>query len=393
MAMFAKKNSVTRWLGIARALLEQPTAPCREQHQQAHVRQFVQARPALALTEDPSGNLLVRCRAAASRRTPLVIVAHMDHPGFWIERVTAERVKLRFKGFVGAGCAHRGNRVQFFDLNSPRATGSGWLKRVVEKDGLLHSAIARIAAGHAAPGGFAMWDFPAFSIRRGRIVARGCDDMMGCATALCALDELARRRPRDGAFAVLFTRAEEIGFLGAMEALRHHDLPRNACVISLETSKAAGIAPQGEGIAIRVGDRSSIFDPAVTAGLVHAAEALRKQNRNFHYQRKLMDGGTCEATVFCFTGFRAGGLALPLGNYHNQAVTRRGKSIGPETIAIRDFACGVQLLVALAARPKLLTAPPKGLPKWLKERAAIARRQLAGRRQPRRAKTPRTFVR
>jgi endoglucanase len=384
----AISNSTKRWLAIARGLLEQPTASCREQLQLAHIRRFVQARPALALSEDPSGNLLVRYPARTAH-APVVIVAHLDHPAFWIERASGTRATLLFKGGVSAGHAHRGDRVQFFDLNSPRATGSGTLTRVIEKKGRLHSAVARITGGRAARGGFAMWDFPAFAVRGKQVIARGCDDMMGCATALCALDELARRRPRGCAFAVLFTRAEEIGFLGALEALRHHDLPRTASVISLETSKAAGIAPQGEGVAIRVGDRSSIFDPAVTAGLVRAAEALRKRNRNFRYQRKLMDGGTCEATVFCFAGYRAGGLALPLGNYHNQAVTRRGKSIGPETIAIRDFACGVQLLVALATRPKLLTAPPKGLPKWIKERAAIARRELAGKT----ARDPRTFVR
>jgi hypothetical protein len=61
-----------------------------------------------------------------------------------------------------------------------------------------------------------------------------------------------------------------------------------------------------------------------------------------------MDGGTCEATAFCSAGYRASGLALPLGNYHNQAVSGTRKKIGPENIAIGDYAAEVRLLIELA---------------------------------------------
>jgi endoglucanase len=272
--------------------------------------------------------------------------------------------------------------VCFFTPGALEPTGSGELLKVTEVRKRLARAVARITSGVARTGGFAMWDFPPFALQDGFIVARACDDVLGAALALCVMDELARRKPRGVAVWALLTRAEEAGFLGALEALRLKTIPRRACVLSLECSKAAGIALQGEGAVVRVGDRGSIFDPQLSEALRQAAEALRRKRRGFKYQRKLMDGGTCEATPFCAYGYRASGLALPLGNYHNQATTPNGPDIGPETVHADDFACGVRLLVALALQPRLLAVAPGKLPAWIKVRAAAARRELAKRAQP-----------
>jgi len=376
---------VSRWLEIARGLLERPAAPCKEDQPKDFVRAFVRARRELSLAEDAAGNLLLRY--PASRRPggtapPLVLMAHLDHPGFWITRAAQDKAALVFKGGVGAGHARPGAKVCFFTSGSAKPTGRGELVKVTEVRKRLSRAVARITGGVALPGGFAMWDFPAFALRDGLISARACDDVLGVAWALCVMDELARRKPRGVAVWALLTRAEEIGFLGALEALRLKTIPRHARVLSLECSKAAGIAPQGAGAVVRVGDRATIFDPQLSEALRRAAEALSRKQRGFKYQRKLMDGGACEATPFCAYGYRASGLALPLGNYHNQATTPAGPGIGPETVRADDFVCGVRLLVAFATQPQLSAAGTVTIPAWVKERAEAARRELAKRAQP-----------
>jgi endoglucanase len=172
----------------------------------------------------------------------------------------------------------------------------------------------------------------------------------------------------------LLTRAEEVGFLGAIEAIRLGVVPAGASVLSLECSKALHDAPQGGGVIVRVGDRMSVFAPALTESLRAAAESVAKDHDGFRYQRKLMDGGACEATAFCASGFRASGLAVPLGNYHN--ARDGGPGIAPETVLVDDWLAEVQLLVELSTRPELLDEATPERPSWLQERAAVARTAL-----------------
>jgi len=222
-----------------------------------------------------------------------------------------------------------------------------------------------------------MWDLPAWQVDDGMIRSRACDDLMGAAAALCTLVEVAAAAPTDVAVWGLFTRAEELGFLGTFEAIRHEVVPRGAAVLSLETSKALPDAPQGAGVIVRVGDRMSVFDPSLTGALAAAAAGRAAGDPGFRWQRKLMDGGACEATAFCATGYRASGLALPLGNYHNGAVDEAGQpEVGAESVAVDDFHAEVDLLVELATRPELL-APATSPPAWLEARVAAAREALA----------------
>jgi len=193
-----------------------------------------------------------------------------------------------------------------------------------------------------------------------------CDDLLGAAAILAVLDEIARSRPSTCVWG-LFTRAEEEGFLGAFEAIRLGTVPKDADVLSLECSKALPHAPQGGGVIVRVGDRMSIFDPGLTAALEAAATDVK-------HQRRLMDGGACEATAFCAAGYRASGVAVPLGGYHNASDGAPG--IVPETVMVDDYLAEVQLLTSLAHNPDLLQ--PQGEPAWFASRAAKAKEALGG---------------
>ena len=370
---------VDDWLALAQGLMSQPTVPLVEDLPATHVADFAEARPGLSADRDDAGNVVVRYAGdGAHADRPLVLVAHLDHPGFAVEEVAAGEATLSFRGGLGLAAAVTGAPIDFFLAGQVEPIGRGELIEAEGDNGRLASARARVLGGDAVTGGFAMWGFPGFDLDGGHIRGRVCDDLLGAAVVLSTLDELARRRPESVAVWGLFTRAEEIGFLGALEAIRLGTVPGDACVLSLECSKALVDAPQGGGIIVRVGDRASIFDPGVTAALATAAGRRAGADPGFRWQRKLMDGGACEATAFCAAGYRASGLALPLGNYHNALDDpTSGAGVGPEHVLVNDYVAGVQLLVELALAPSLLDPSP-GPPAWLAERTDRAQATLAG---------------
>jgi endoglucanase len=73
------------------------------------------------------------------------------------------------------------------------------------------------------------------------------------------------------------------------------------------------------------------------------------------HQRKLMDGGGCEATAFGVYGYQATGLCLALGNWHNrgnlelvEAGDRSAATPMLEEISTDDFHGLVELLPVAA---------------------------------------------
>ena len=103
----------------------------------------------------------------------------------------------------------------------------------------------------------------------------------------------------------------------------------------------------GKGVVIRVGDRLSTFDPAVEYTMTLQAQALERLSEEFRYQRQLMSGGACEASLYVLHGMTVGALALPLGNYHNQGKRRPAE----EEISASDLQSMSDLCFALALDP------------------------------------------
>ncbi|MDA0301967.1 MAG: hypothetical protein O2822_05515, partial [Chloroflexi bacterium] len=132
----------------------------------------------------------------------------------------------------------------------------------------------------------------------------------------------------------LFTRAEEVGLVGAAAVAKAGVLPKDALVVAVEcSSMAGGRAEQGEGPIIRVGDVQHIFSPRVTMWMTQVARELAAEDRTFKYQRKLMDGGTTEATAYDLMGYETGAACMALGNYHNAGP--RGR-VAAETVHLGD---------------------------------------------------------
>lgn len=348
---------------ILRKVLSLPTAPFAEQHVLDHIRSFVAARPSLRLREDRAGNLLVHYQHGKKKPPrPVCLTAHLDHPGFVAERMTS---KMTLRGIWRGGvmCEYFPSaRVRFFD-------GDGWVKGKVRSIKTVRAGARTVVktalidvAGPVPPGCPGMWDFPDPAIRNGRIYTRAADDLAGVGAMLACAHALDATEA-NGEVYLLFTRAEEVGFVGAMAACKLKTIPKRCVVVAIETSSELKHARMGDGPILRVGDKGSTFTSAATAFAGAVASDLAATKKRFAHQRRLMDGGTCESTAYCALGYDATGICLALGNYHN--MNKRTGKLGPEYIDLDDFASLVDWFIALATTKRRYTGRDTDLNKRL----------------------------
>jgi endoglucanase len=334
----ADEATVEKWL---RELTHLPTAPGMEGAVVDWARNWVADRDDLHTQPDSGGNLLITQKRGAEQ-APLIAVAHMDHPAFVITAAKGSRAQFEFRGGVTAPYFEDAQVEIVSRLDGPRGT-------VTSYDPETQTGQIEMADGvRAEVGDIATFRFRVEDPATGRFQAPACDDLAGCAAALAALDRL-RHEPGMGHFGVLLTRAEEVGLLGAIHAAKHGTIPEDARLISIETSRELPEARIGDGPIIRTGDRSTVFDRELTNRISRAAVEAE-----LHHQRKLMSGGGCEASAFGAYGYRATGMCLALGNWHNRghldAVEAGDGEAVPmlEEISLDDFH-GLVDLLALAA--------------------------------------------
>jgi putative aminopeptidase FrvX len=338
----------SRLLKITGDLLANPVAPFREEGVRNHIKAFCVERD-IDVVEDEMGNL-VATYGRRYRNRPFVFAAHMDHPGFIVEKDSVRgRTVALFYGSVEKSYFKKDTKVRVFTAAGPvRARVSS--ARTDKKRRVLRIGLA--VDGPVSSGDMAMWDLPAFRVSGDRLTSRACDDCVGCASVLALFDQLVRRKVRQKVMA-LFTVAEEGGFHGAKYFCSHTELPNPAALIAIETSQALPAAPMGGGVVIRVGDAITIFNPAVTAFMAATAAQLRTRCRAFKFQRKLMDGGTCESTIYEAHGYTSGAVCIPLGNYHNRD-DKHGR-IAAEYVSVSDLRNMVALFEEMVDEGKHLS--------------------------------------
>jgi putative aminopeptidase FrvX len=289
------------------AITQIPTATGREDRVIAWIDEWVSARDDITIDRDPCGNLVLTSAhilSAANDAPPVWITAHLDHPAFIVVGFEGETVIVEFRGGVMADYFKDG-RVRF----------------VCEDDRTLDATLS------------------------GEIEHTGSDDS----------------KP-------MFKRYRA--------TLDDADAIEQIALIALENSRSFEDSPIGGGPIVRVGDRVSVFSPGLTGAVAKVAERIAGGSAHvtasqklseapaWRWQRKLMAGGACEASVFCHFGYEATCVCLPLGNYHNmarlaeaQAGTHDGPPrVGREHVAVRDFLGMVDLLVGCGHL--LGTVPP-----------------------------------
>lgn len=352
-------------------LLEQPTAPFREQQ----VRGFAEAaldRWDIPHCRDPHGNLLVGVDSAADYRRLLRIrsdipvrlfIAHMDHPGFHADRwLSPRRLEIIWHGgspvkhlngakvWLSAGAGYAAEGV----LRKVRLHSKGYALQhaeVVLTNDQLHRDLPKATALY---GGFA-FRAPVWQSGR-RVYTKAADDLVGVFAILQTARALYRKRgAQRPPFIGVLTRAEEVGFVGAIAHLELGWLDkrrRPLVAVSLEASRTLPGAIVGKGPVVRLGDRRTVFDAAGMQLLSELAERLLPKA----YQRRIMDGGACEATAATAFGIPTIGLTVPLGNYHNQgyeggADCARAQGPAPEFVHLDDVQGLLTLCHALMDKP------------------------------------------
>ncbi|HSI84748.1 MAG: hypothetical protein ACAI35_26750 [Candidatus Methylacidiphilales bacterium] len=324
---------------VATTLMACPTAPYHEQQTRAAMRSLVEGLSHTTVQEDIYGNTLVHYRRNPEPGHAFSLVAHLDHPGFVVCTVQGKR-NAQFLGGMHLRY-FEGKEVIFYNTDGPEALGSARIVRAEAAKGHTKVFFDAEPPRHAR---FGMWDLPPFRITSTRCRGRAFDDLAGCASMIALLRRLARNRA-EADVCCLFTRAEEVGFHGALASLKGSlKLPKGP-VLSIETSNAQGFAKLGAGPILRVGDRATIFTPAVTAWLELALADLGRLQTRFPYQRLLMGGGTCEGTVFQQAGFPTGAMCLALQNFHNMGP---GSNVAAEALSVQDWQMLHEFLFYLA---------------------------------------------
>jgi len=364
-------------LSQLKEILRQPAAPFREQHVMRCVgEQLTQA--GVPYFSDPFGNLVVGVDSEKAYRQLLqqrddepvrVFIAHMDHPGFHAVRWLDEH-RLAIKWHGGSPLKHlAGAQVWLADENQ-RLTGDG-LTAKLSKPKLLRAGWAidtaevvltqpaGISLQQRYPGKKATQLYGSFTFRSDcwtsgkRLYTRAADDLVGVFAIVSTAIDL-HRRSTAAPFVGLLTRAEEVGFVGAVQHLELGWLQaarRPVICVSLEASRTLPGAIVGKGPVVRLGDRRSIFDSGASQLLSMLADKVLPGR----HQRRLMDGGACEATAATAWGLPTIGITLPLGNYHNQGFEGgmdcpKPEGPAPEFVHLDDIDGELRLCRALTQR-------------------------------------------
>lgn len=341
-------------------------------------------RNAIPHFSDPAGNIVIGSPSVSAYRALLrnrgaepirVFIAHMDHPGFHGQHwLSPTRLQVKWHG--GSPTQHlRHSRLWL--ANADGLVGEARLVRakLLRTRHAIDSAELRLAqplspipVAHSLYGGFR---FRAPVWRSGkRLYTQVADDLIGVFGVLATAHAHFRsKRGKRTPFVGLLTRGEEVGFIGAIAHLELGWLAqarRPLLAVSLETSRTLSNAVIGKGPVVRLGDRRTVFD----AGALQVLSDIAEQLLPGRHQRRVMDGGTCEATAAIVWGLPAVGISVPLGNYHNQGF-EGGPDCGgengpaPEFVDIDDIDGLLTLCLGLL-QPGMAWADP-----WLKQRIKL----------------------
>ncbi|HEX3019324.1 MAG TPA: M20/M25/M40 family metallo-hydrolase [Chitinispirillaceae bacterium] len=356
-------------LDLTSQILSLPTAPYKENSVRDFILDFCSQRK-IGLRQDEFGNLIV----FAKKKYPtgsLAFVAHMDHPGFIVEKNASKgSASALFYGKYEHQ-QFKASPVSIFTNQGPiDAQVTDWNPAPKEKAIRANLKVS----GDVSQGDIGMWNIDPLKEENGLIYSRACDDLIGCALILNLIDSFAKKS-QPLSFYAIFTVAEESGHNGAKYVCSSEILPKKVIPISVETSRVLPVAPIEDGVVIRVGDSQTIFSPEITQFIVETSQQIQSKDKEFKFQRKLMDGGACEGSVFFNFNYRTGAISIPLGNYHNQNY-ESGKT-DAEYVSVYDMECASKLMSKLVENtPKASAIVKRPIPRFKEEKASLGQKFL-----------------
>jgi len=340
------------YLDVLGQIASTPTASFHEHRVLNKIRAFLDELT-IPYQTDRWGNVIAHYQKGEGI-PPLAYMAHTDHPAFELVAAGAPpefpqaNWTGKLLGGVSPACFDKEVSVRLYSADQTQQPLYGKLVgyKIGEKGprdvNLFFQFKGEIPS---LKGNFGVWDITDFELKDGFVHARAIDDLVGCAATLLAFWKLVQAGAEANLYGI-FTRAEEVGLVGADMVFQSGVLPKETWVVSLEASKALPGAAQGAGPVIRAGDRAFTFNEQAEFILKRAAASLGgdvggRSPQQTPIQRQLMTGGRCEAGSAILNGYLATGLAFPLGNYHNVS---DDFTLEPENITQQDFLTGVELL-------------------------------------------------
>lgn len=332
-------------------LFATPAAPYRETHVLRLLEQTARDSK-IPCFRDPYGNLILgaaskteylkKCAQAKRASRPLcAYIAHTDHPGFHLTKKIGNR-SYAYEWLGGAPVAHLEGARVWIANDEKRLGGARITKAELTQSGRsiargeleLETECADLNDFDSnARSHFGGFRFKAPVWKEGsRYYTSAADDLAGCYALVKTAQALyPKGRPTSAAryFLGILTRAEEVGFIGCIAHLELGWLKPHpqVLVVSLESSRTLPGAEIGKGPVLRLGDRMSVFSANALQSFLQIAQAGDAQGA-IPFQRRIMDGGSCEASAARGYGFETIGLSVPLGNYHNQSL-EGGPDAGP----------------------------------------------------------------
>ena len=211
----------------------------------------------LGYQQDDFGNIIAKVAGTDSTANQLAIVAHMDHPGFEITASHPNGYIATAMGGVPPSSFEASVPVQVLLPDGTRISGTTAGKHGDDKDRQL--VIKLDQPQDLEPPVSVVFDLVDFELDGEHIRMRAVDDLAGCASILAVLSQLTAGDTPPGDVYGVFTRAEEVGLVGARLMAEVGTLPPETLVISVESSRTLPGAEMGEGPVIRVGDAGFTF--------------------------------------------------------------------------------------------------------------------------------------
>ena len=375
---------------LLKKILCQPTAPFQEHFLiQTAINELETA--GIPYFQDPVGNILIGVANKTEyfnllrqkTKEPLrIFIAHMDHPGFhgnkWLSKTDLD---IKWHGGSPSRLIEGSSvwlatqkKTHWNHWDNPLWEGKIRKVKLNQNKTGIESALVRLSSTQLKElypnpkslfGGF---KFRSPVWQKGSLIyTKAADDLVGSFSVLTTAKEIWKNKnshKKHSCFLGILTRAEEVGFIGAIAHFKLGWLSqtkRPILCISLETSRTLPNAEIGKGPVIRLGDGKTVFDAnALNLFTELATHALPKR-----YQRRIMDGGSCEGTVTTAYGYPTIGVSIPLGNYHNQNLEGgpdskgppHSKAPAPEFVHLKDIQGMIQLCHALLT-PNLPWADP-----------------------------------
>lgn len=287
--------------------------------------------------EDVLGNLIVTKKGTGADRKHLLVVAHMDEPGLIVMHVDQNGyLRTGGIGHLDAGILV-GKRVQF-----PNGTvgivGSetSSLGDVTHLDLFIDIGASSQAEAleHVQPGDSCALMQPVMTLGEHRLVGKALDNRVGCAVAVEVLKQLGNQAHD---VSIVFSAQQGVGNGRGVKTAAFGLEPDFGLVIdAVKTGDTPGAGRMeinlGEGVSVKILDRTVIIPPRIKNYLVDQAEAA-----NIPYQLEVYTDGSSDAGALLITrdGVPTGGLSVPL---------RYGVT-GSEMVDVRDVEAAVKLAV------------------------------------------------